>query len=310
MIEQGSLVNLSALLAQPKVLEAEAGKLQWSIARETVINRGIKGFTKYGVYFASMWVAGIIYPEEARLFRSGNFYWRDVDDIADKDKPFPPRYHTRQEYLGVKKATIQKLFFEPDAVVYGDRQDIMLADYFSVGRKLGIDLSQESLDILESIDIDVSRAEQRRLLTQKELDNYFGLLDPACIKGALKGAGESVDPEQFHPLSMAVRTFFNLRDFPKDFKDGLINISTEDISSYGVDLTQLEGKATIEQLLSYEPIRNWYQDQVVAGLDFLDQSRARLEKLELKPITRFVLWMHFTRPARKNLNKYARMLSY
>lgn len=307
MKEQDSLVNLSALLARPEVLKDEVDKLQQSIAWETMVNRGVEGFTKYGVYFGFMWMAGVLYPEEARLFRSGNFYWRDVDDIADKDKPLPSRYHTRQEYLETKKTTIQKLFFEPNTVVYGDRQDILLADYYNIGRRLGIDLSQESLDILESIAFDEERARQRKLLTQDELDNYFELLDPACIKGALKGAGENFDPEEFHPLSMAVRTFFNLRDFPKDFKDGLVNISIEDIDKYGIDSTRLEGRSSIEQLIAYEPMKRWYQDQTKTGLRYLDESKERLKKLNLKRITRFVLWMHFARPARKNLTRYAQM---
>lgn len=309
MREQEDLINLTDLLAQPKVLQTEAAKLQRSIAWETMVNRGVGGFTKYGLYFGVMWAGGIKHPQEARLFRSGNFYWRDVDDIADKDKQLLPRYQTRQEYLQAKKFTVQKLFFEPNAEVLGDRQDILLADYYYVSRRLGIDLSQESLDILESIAFDEERARRRKILTQTELDDYFELLDPACIKGALKVAREDCDPQEFYPLSMAVRTFFNLRDFPKDFRDGLINISREDIEEYGVDLNSLEGRSTIEQLLMYDPMRRWYQDQTNAGLRYLNQSEDRLRPLHLKSITRFVLWLHFKRPASKNLKSYAKMLA-
>lgn len=90
--EQESIVNLSDLLAQPKVLHLEANKLQRSIARDTLVIRGVRGFKQYGVYFAGMWLGGVIYPQQADLIRSGNFYWRWVDDIADNDRPLPQRY--------------------------------------------------------------------------------------------------------------------------------------------------------------------------------------------------------------------------
>ncbi len=309
MIEQGHLVNLSYFLKNPKVLESKAGQLQRSIAWETMINRGVGGFTKYGVYFSMMWLTGIRYPTEARLFRSGNFYWRWFDDVVDKDRPLPFQYQSREEFLQSKRDIIESLSLHPATTIYGDRQDILLAHYVFLARKKNIDLTQESLDILRSIEIDLERGRERRIFSQKELDGYFGLLDPACIKGALKVAREDCDPEEFYPLSMAVRTFFNLRDFPKDFGDGLVNISMEDIDKYGVDLTQLQGKSTIEQLLTYEPIKNWYRGQTQSGLKYLDDSKERLDKLKLKSITRFVMWMHFTRPARKNLTKYAQMLA-
>lgn len=268
---EAGLVNLSELLTRPQALKSEAAKLQRSIAWETMVDRGWAGFSKYGVCFSFIWAAGVKYPEEARLFRSGNFYWRHVDDVADKDKPLSKRYETRQEYLQAKKAVVSQLFFEPHTIVYGDREDILLADYCFIARKLGVDLSQESLDILESIIFDEERAQQRRLLTQQELNGYFDLLDPACISGALKVAREDVSPGKFWPLSMAVKTMFNLRDFPKDFRDGLINISVEDIKKYGVDLEKLKARSTIEQLINYDPMRAWYKDQTTMGLDYLNK---------------------------------------
>lgn len=308
MKEQGNLVNLSYLLANPDVLDAQAGRMQRATAVETMGNRGAKGVAKYGIYFSVMWAAGLKYPVESNLLRSGNFYWRYVDDVADNDRSLPERYFTRADYLQGKRSTLTSLFYPTGEPIYGDREDIMLAHYHSLAGRLGIDLTQESFDILDTIIFDEKRARERRVLTQVELDDYFELLDPACIRGALKVAREDCDPDDFHPLSMAVRTFFNLRDFPKDFKDGLINISAEDIERYEVDLRQLEGKENIKQLLDYGPIRDWYQEQTNAGLKFLDESEKRLGTLKLKPITNFVLWMHFKRPASNNLNKYAQML--
>lgn len=309
MQEQEYSVNLSYLLAHPKVLDVEAGKLQRVTAIETMVNRGAKGFAKYGIYFGMMWAAGKIYPIEASLLRSGNFYWRYVDDVADNDRRLPSGYTTREEYLQNKRITLDKLFSPNEEVIYGDREDVMLVHYHLLAQRQGIDLTQESFDILDTIIFDEKRAREKRILTQAELDDYFELLDPACIRGALKVAREDCDPQEFHPLSMAIRTFFNLRDFPKDFRDGLINISGEDIEAYEIDLAQLEGRDDIEDLVRYQPMRRWYEDQTEKGLGYLNESEQRLGGLQLKPITRLVLWLHFYRSAKNNLNKYAQMLA-
>ncbi|MBI2020404.1 hypothetical protein HYS94_03195 [Candidatus Daviesbacteria bacterium] len=301
-------VNLSNLLAQPKVLQAEADKLQRSIGWETLTSRGKRGFIQYGSYFAAMWGFGLIYSEESRLFRSANFYWRFIDDIADKDRPLSPWYKSREEFLQHKKGTIHQLFSQPESTIYGDKEDILLADYYSTSRKLGVDLSQESFDILDSIIFDEERARERRILTQQELDEYFGQLDPACIRGALKVAGETCDHRNFDPLSLAVRTMFNLRDFPKDFRDGLINMSEEDIKRYGVELEALRVDR-VEQFAGYHPMRRWYQDQITAGQYYLDVSRKILSRLELKKITRFVTRAFFERPAQTTLGKYAKIFA-
>ncbi len=307
ILPQDPLVNLSALLAQPEVLEAEAGKLQRSIAWETMVSRGVKGFMKYGIFFGALWVGGIKYPEVTGLFRSGYLYWRYVDDVADNDRPLPQGYNNKTEYLHNKRTTLTRLFDNSTKIFYGERPDILLVYYHSLAARYGIDLTQESFDILDTIIFDEERARQRKVATQAELDVYFAMLDSSYIKGTLKITREDGYTKELSPLSKAVSKFYTLRDFPKDFKQGLINISREDIDKYNVDLSKLDGRSTVAELITYEPIKNWYRDYAEVGLKLLDESDARLGELKLKPLTGFVLRQRYERAAKKGLTRYAQM---
>lgn len=309
MTERDSLVNLADLLAQPKLLQAEAHKLQRTIAWETMASRGWRGFTQYGIYFAGMWLGGLKYGEQADLIRSGYFYFRWVDDVADRDRPLPDIYTTRREFLQRRSTVVNRLSFDPEETVYGDREDILLAHYYFLARRHGLDLSQESLDVLESIIWDEERARNRRVLTQQELNDGLNKLDFACIDGGFKVAEEPYTSQDLFALSWAVRTMFNLRDFPKDFAKGLINISSEDIERYEIDLTQVEGRSSVEELMSYGPMRDWYRDQIRYGKNFLDQALKNLGNLRLKWISRTVININFVGPTQRNLDKYKVMLA-
>ncbi len=306
MLEQ---LDLSDLAAHPENCRPQAESLQRSIAWETMARRGIRGFRQYGVYFASMWIGGVINPERAGLLRSSYFWFRHIDDVADGDKPLPKGYKNRQQFLQSKWDLVGQMFSEVNGPIYGDREDLLLADYYSLARKFNIDLSQESFSILDTIILDEERTRSRRVLTSEELTGYFDKLDFACVGGALKVVGETCEREDLSTLTYAVRTWFNLRDFPKDFDSGIINISREDIDQYGIDLSRINGAETFEQVMTYAPLRRWYEYQIVKGRDLLQAGKAEADSLPLKAVSRFVLSYCFIRPAEKTFNKYAEMLA-
>lgn len=302
-------IDLAYFAAHPKLCDKEAGSLQRSIAWEAMSSRGLRGFTQYGIYFGGMWVYGAYQPTQAGIIRSGNFYWRWVDDGGDGDIALPPRYSSQEQFLQVKKDLVDGLFANPIRVSFGDRQDILLIHYFLKSKKLGIDLGKESKDILDTLIWDEERARNRRILTQTELNEGLGKLDLACVDGAFKVANEPYSSKDLESLSWAMRIMFNLRDFPKDFSRGIINISAEDIENYGVNLRELDGVTRVEQLLSYEPMRGWYKDQVEQGLGFLQEAGQQTKQMKLRWITRLALGLNFFWPADKTLNRYAQMIA-
>lgn len=301
-------VDLSYFAVHPEVCHPQAETLQRSIALETMNSRGMRGWKQYGKYFLGMWAYGLFEPERASVIRSAYFWFRYVDDVADGDKPLPPGYQNKQEFLQKRRELTQQVSHPDDNPIYGDREDILLVDYFSLAKRLRIDLTEESFAILDTIILDEERARNRRVLTQQELDDYFNKLDFACIGGALKVAGETCERESLSALSWAVRTTFDLRDFPRDLAQGIINISAEEIAQYEVGLSQVDDIETVEGMVRYTPIRRWYEDQVPRGLDFLQESRGILGQLQLGPLTNFALNTFFIRPVDNVLNRYAKML--
>ncbi|MBI3103589.1 hypothetical protein HYZ05_01485 [Candidatus Daviesbacteria bacterium] len=306
-------VDLSYYAAHPKICHLEATRLQVCVAAETIRNRGMRGLKQYGLLFGGMLAYGFKEPVRAALIRSAYAWDRDGDDIFDGDKLLPKGYKDKTEFSQIKRELIYRVAQPDSRPLYGDRVDILLVDYFSLARRLKIDLLEESLAIWDTMELDGERAAGRRVLTQQALDEYFNKLDFACIGGALKVAGEKCDSRDLSELSWAVRTMFNARDFPKDFAQGIINISREEMEQVGVDdpvelETQLQGRETVKQLLEYEPMRSWYEYHVPRGLDFLKKAQTALERLNLKWETRFALDRFFVQPTNKVLNQYAKML--
>ncbi len=309
MSEQEPLVDLSRFLVYPDLLQKEATRLQRFIAWKTMTNRGVGGFTQYGAFFVGMWVYGLVEPERAGLIRSAYFWLRHIDDVADGDKVLPAGYKSKHNFLQRKIALTEQVFSGGGIDVFGDREDILLVDYYSLAKRLKIDLRDESLAILDTIVLDEERARSRRSLTKEELNSYFDRLDFACVGGGLKVAGETCDSYDLFSLSWAVRTMFNLRDFPKDFAQGIINISREDIADYGIDLGQLKGRDSVERLCAYDPMRKWYEDQVETGLDFLADARKGISEMKLHWVTCCALDFSFVGPTNRVLGKYANMLA-
>lgn len=302
-------INLSVMVTRPEITERHSASLQRSIARETIENRGLRGFKQYGRFFVLFWAYGLLEPERARLLKSSYFWLRHVDDIADGDKDLPAGYVDKQQYLHFKRQAAVDLFSGKSDAVVGDREDLLLVDYLLASRKLGIDLRKESLAVLDTIIFDEERARNRRVPSQQELDDYFQKLDFACVEGAIKVAGDNIPPTDLADLSWATRTVFNLRDFPRDFAQGIINISREDVDRYMVDVSKLEGRDSVYQLVVYGPMRRWYADQTAAGLGFLERAKDRIDGLNLKRVSRMALELNFVKPAQRTLSGYSALLA-
>ena len=312
MQEQGdfskrNLVDLSELSNQPTKVRELANRLQRAVAFETIFVRGIDGAIRYGPYFSTFWIYGLTDPERARIIKSGYFWLRHIDDIADGDKPVPTDYSSRKEYLEGRREIVNALASGSTAI--GDKQDIMLLDYLLTAKRLGFDLSGESLAILDTMIIDEERSRTGRILTQQELTEYYDKLDYACIDGALKVAGEGYTSKDLEDLSMAVRTRFNLHDLTRDLKAGIINVPREDIARYGIDLAMCARLQRVEQLFTYEPMRIWYEDQVAFGLDALQRAKDKLRIMRLKWQTRLALDFVFAKPAEKTFRRYKGLLA-
>ncbi len=301
-------INLAEFAQNPRDLMKEADRLHIQVARTAILSRGLEGAMQYGPMFLSFWAYRIRGADRARALKSSYFWLRHVDDIADKDKPLPYGYSSRRIFL-LEKRELAKAIMEGTTDVSGDREDILLMDFASATRKLGIDLSQETLAILDTIIFDEERTRTGRVPTRAELDNYFDKLDFACVEGGLRLAGENYDRQGVADITLAVRTMFNLRDLTKDLKVGIINIPSEDIESYGIDLDICRNASSLSELLRYDAIRRWYQDQVSTCSSHMERAEKTLSTIQLKPEVRFALSFNSKRVVKNKLRKFNRLLA-
>lgn len=307
-LERGDLFNLTAYTrANPDNRGRVVGNLQRQIVAETIGSRGIKGLRQYGLFFFSMLVHSAVDPKGATIIKSAYLWFRHVDDVADGDKPLPARYLSKEDFLQSKYQILNNLIYPDGTDLYGEREDLLALDYFQKARRMGITLGAESLAILETIMFDEERARLRRVPTRNELNDYFEKLDFACIGGALKTAQEPHGAKALNSLSWAVRTMFNLRDLPKDLRDGIINIPQEDLDEYGIDLTLCTGQ-TLEELLRQENLARWYREQLRAGKDYLVHGREEVKSLKLKLKTRAACKFLFINPSESNFTRIDRLL--
>lgn len=302
-------INLSEFVENPHATIRQANRLHLEIARTAIASRGIEGAMQYGPMFLSFWVYRIRGRDRARALKSSYFWLRHADDIADGDKPLPRGYSSKEDFLLEKKGLARKILTGSATDIFGDKEDVLLLDFAFATRRLNIDLSEETLAILDTIIFDEERSRTGRLPKQAELDDYFDKLDFACVEGGLKLAGENYNKEEVADITMAVRTMFNLRDITKDMRAGIINISSEDIESYGIDLDRCKNATTLSDLLNYDPIRRWYTDQMLACSDYLERSEKSLAGIRMKPETRFALSFNSKRVVRNKLRKLNKLLA-
>lgn len=307
-IHKPGAVNLTELSQDPKAVKNSAKELHWQIAKETILNRGLKGATKYGIFFGSFWGYGLVSPARARALKSGYFWIRDVDDVADGDKILPDGYDSKPEYLQ-KRRDVAVGLSEKQNPTYGDFRDILLVDAFMAADKLNITLGEETVGILDTIIFDEERSRTKRVPTKMELDQYFDKLDFTCIDGGLKIAGDTCTKDDTYDISMAVRTMFNLRDLPEDLSAGIINIPSEDITDYKINLELAFNAPSISHLIKQEGLRNWFCDQMALCQMHLDRSDEKLGKLKLKPQTRFALSFNSKRLVAAKLKEFEKIVN-
>lgn len=310
-------VDLTYYLNHPKECAKASRPIEWDVAFRTMWSRGIMnwekrkllpGFSQYGFFFAAMLIGREV-TGPGRFVSPVYFYNRDSDDRADGDRSAPAGYANPRDYLLKRRSVIEQVFSPHlQQTIYGDKVDILLVDSANQAKQRGIDIKEEFLAITNTMIIDEERRRTRKVLTKAELEDYFYKLDFACGSGSLKIAGETVNPHELENLSLAVRTMFNLRDFAKDIKNGIVNIPLEDVNRLGVDVNQLMGMSE-QDILSYRPMRIWFREQTAEGLGYLSRSQEEMARVSLKQLTRIALQANFIKPTEKGLGRFQRILA-
>lgn len=210
-----------------------------------------------------------------------------IDDVADGDVALPKGYSSIVEYVR------DKIRFVSSPGVPRDEVEWLLAYAFALAERVGVNLKEETLDILTSLLFDAERRNPAniRMISRAMLNNLFHRLDIRGTIGlCLKLFHETkMSPENLGQLGEASRIYYTLHDVAEDFRAGLCNIPLEDIERFGINSWDSSSR----------PIQQWCLEEAQRGLKLLAEHREKRGTRPLRLFTKAVLYLFYERPARK-----------
>lgn len=240
-----------------------------------------------------------------RIFKYISFNWsrgqfleyyytlmRFLDDVVDGDAPLPEAYPDSERYL------CDKIFLAENPVFPKDEADFIMLYCFEIAKRFGADFKQETLDILNSLLFDAKRKGKLTVISEKELEEHFHLLDiKGTISGTLKIFNEN--PDKFtilKSLGMATRYQFDLEDFESDIEAGYVNISQEDCITFEISKEDLNNPES-------PGVKKWFEKRAKQGLGLIFDHRKRLVQGNFSWLTRATLFLIYEAPARRYFKK-------
>ncbi len=220
------------------------------------------------------------------LLESYYTFMRYVYDIVDGDHPYREMpYELRSDFVE------RRLQFAKELQKPEDESDFLLLRSSELAHKLGIDLSEETDDILKSLHFDAKRVGRRLILPSSELQEHFYKLDiRGTIRAALKLFKENNDTHStLEDLGFAARIYYDLRDYTSDLSAGYVNISREACESYNI--------ADFDKRSS--GVQRWFIDQARLGLAHLERHRDTRTRVNYRSLTWLTLSRAYEQPARK-----------
>lgn len=212
---------------------------------------------------------------------------RYIDDVVDGDCALPSGYESPVEFVEEKRefATSNK---EPKDVV-----EQLMQHCFKTGQRFGVSFEDETDNILASMLFDAKRVGRSIVFPKEELHHHFHLLDiRGTIRASLKVFNE--DPSKYRdiePLGEASRVHYNLRDFDDDIRQGLINISQEEMEQFGITPNNLKQDS--------DGVQRWIQAEAERGMALLDTHQQNIAKLKIGKLARLTLSRVYAIPAEK-----------
>jgi len=255
--------------------------LEKSKIRHRLVSRG----KNYSWIFRSIEVYKKIDYKKADLLENYYYLMRFIDDVADGQAQLPASFFSEEEYVDTK-INFSKTLSNPK-----DFADYMMMRSFQSAYDLGIDISLETSNILESMLFDSKRKGKFMIFDEQQLDLHYDMLDiKGCISGALKIMGEdSKLTKDILPLGKASRIYYDTRDIREDISQGFVNISKEDLSSFNVN---------IDDILRNDIKRLMMHRATVGVAKLLEYHRPK----DMKFLTKLTLIFGYEHPSKKYFN--------
>lgn len=267
-----------------QTLDEKVSGIKEELHTSLVKRRGHRGkWFHYGLKYLKFIPGNRIHGE---LLESYYTFMRYIDDIVDGDHPYRNvPYDLRPDFVE------QRIHFARELQKPKDESDLLLLHSFELAHRAGIDLSEETQDILKSLHFDAKRVGRHLILPSSELQEHFHRLDiHGTIRGALKLFKEdSSTYPALEDLGFAARVYYDLRDHESDLSAGYVNISREACEYYGIVGFDKRSSG----------VQRWFIDQARLGLAHLERHRDTMARMNYRFLTSLTLLLAYEQPARK-----------
>jgi len=236
------------------------------------------------------------YPERLEILNKVYTACRILDDAVDGDSP---RKLTADETEAYATGAVDR--FESESFDPRNAVDAFLEDALDKCNQIGLDIKQQILCVLKSVQFDAKRRSEFLrtgipwFYSEEELQIHYHQMDIQGTVGAmleLTGEGDS-DPNQLliTPLAKSCRYFYDVRDLVKEVKQGLVNISKEEAKRFGIDIHSLYIWANIDGDYGTAPegVKAWISEKIREGQKLLKKHQEQMQEASFNGTTNEVL---------------------
>jgi len=184
-------------------------------------------------------------------------WFRVVDNVIDNETKAPEGY------------TIESYIFQKKKILNGDYSTILPEDNLflfaiSLFKKYKINVSREIKDLFYAMEKEYSY--RGKVISQKEWLRNARIQDKAAFMSVIKIVGGDCNYYE-SKLSSYWGIFTkidSLEDIEKDLKDGVINISLEDVVKYSIPIEKI---VSIGSLADFPELSRWYKEEARKALN-------------------------------------------
>ncbi|MFH0937389.1 MAG: hypothetical protein V1808_03780 [Candidatus Daviesbacteria bacterium] len=241
-------------------------KPEFVAAKEAVILLK-RDFTKYKRGVAGMYLLSIYGWEMAKVFRSGYYFFRHLDDVLDGDR------NVSCDPL----AYVQDLRVQVETGTFKQGLDISVLakhfiDHLEKVEKPGDDLRFDCLRGIDALIFDYERSRERRVLTAEQIeDYYFRAFDPV-VNISLMALSPTLRSHDIPVMSYGEGRVYAARDLKDDWTRGILNIPREVLQR-----AALTGSSSFEEVRDSVEVRKWFYSELSATKPELIGLQKRLK---------------------------------
>lgn len=240
-----------------------------------------------GLYALSLFGLG-----NGRVMRASYLPIRFVDDLLDGDAKFDsdPLSYALELKENVRSNSLSKTRVE--------RQIKYAIDSLEQRTRNDDDPRGDFIKSIDSIIFDYHRAKERRVLTFKEVEDYYKMAFDPVINITLMATNSSVRSKDIPALSYGQGRVYSTRDLVTDWQRGIINIPKEVL-----DECNLNSSSSISEVQNNQTYKSWTDISLQQTKPDLIKTQAFLKSLNEKQT--FLICNSLISPMLKFINNYS-----